>query len=70
MSRLTGLLTPELRITMEAMLAKPAMPSLCSSDDEAPILNAGCEIGQCCSVLFASEAVTALVVARGASMRA
>ncbi len=40
MSRLTGLLTPEARATMEAMLAKLAAPGMCNPDDEAPILDA------------------------------
>jgi hypothetical protein len=39
MSRLTGLLTPEARATVEAMLAKLAAPGMCNPDDEAPVLD-------------------------------
>ena len=39
MSRLTGLLTPVARATVEAMLAKLAAPGMCNPDDEAPILD-------------------------------
>ena len=39
MSQLTGLLTPEARATVEAMLAKLAAPGMCNPDDEAPILD-------------------------------
>jgi hypothetical protein len=39
MSRLTGLLTPEARATVEAMLATLAPPGMCNPDDEAPMLD-------------------------------
>ncbi|WP_141681654.1 DUF222 domain-containing protein, partial [Mycobacterium malmoense] len=40
MSRLSGLLTPELRAALEAMLAKLAAPGACNPDDETPIVDA------------------------------
>jgi Domain of unknown function (DUF222) len=36
MSRLSGLITPELRIAIDAMLAKLAAPGACNPDDETP----------------------------------
>ncbi len=40
MSRLGGLLTPELRAALEAMLAKLAAPGACNPDDETPVVEA------------------------------
>ncbi len=40
MSRLSGLLTPELRAAMESMLAKLAAPGACNPDDETPVVDA------------------------------
>ncbi|OBF07597.1 hypothetical protein A5730_12235 [Mycobacterium sp. ACS4054] len=40
MSRLSGLLTPELRAAIEAMLAKLAAPGACNPDDETPVVDA------------------------------
>ncbi|UXA06674.1 HNH endonuclease [Mycobacterium sp. SMC-2] len=40
MSRLSGLLTPELRAAVEAMLAKLAAPGVCNPDDQAPVVDA------------------------------
>ncbi|WP_156371905.1 DUF222 domain-containing protein, partial [Mycobacterium sp. UM_11] len=37
MSRLSGLVTPELRAAIEAMLAKLAAPGACNPDDETPV---------------------------------
>ncbi len=39
MSRLTGLITPELRAAIEALLAKLAAPGACNPDDEAPLVD-------------------------------
>ncbi len=39
MSELRGLLTPEARATLEAMLAKTAAPGICNPDDEMPVVN-------------------------------
>jgi len=40
MSRLSGLLTPELRAALEAMLAKLAAPGACNPQDENPVVDA------------------------------
>ncbi|OBG67912.1 HNH endonuclease signature motif containing protein [Mycobacterium sp. E735] len=40
MSRLSGLVTPELRAAIEAMLAKLAAPGVCNPDDEIPVVDA------------------------------
>ncbi|WP_055403302.1 MULTISPECIES: HNH endonuclease signature motif containing protein [unclassified Mycobacterium] len=40
MSRLSGLVTPELRAAIEAMLAKLAAPGACNPEDETPIVDA------------------------------
>ncbi|ORB32713.1 HNH endonuclease signature motif containing protein, partial [Mycobacterium paraseoulense] len=40
MSRLSGLVTPELRAAIEAMLAKLAAPGACNPDDEIPVVDA------------------------------
>uniref|UniRef100_UPI003F9459DE 13E12 repeat family protein n=1 Tax=Mycobacterium sp. TaxID=1785 RepID=UPI003F9459DE len=40
MSRLSGLVTPELRAAIEAMLAKLAAPGACNPDDETPVVDA------------------------------
>jgi Domain of unknown function (DUF222) len=39
MSRLSGLVTPELRAAIEAMLAKLAAPGACNPEDEAPVVD-------------------------------
>ncbi len=39
MSRISGLLTPELRATIEAVLAKLAAPGACNPDDQTPAAN-------------------------------
>ena len=39
MSRLSGLVTPELRAAIEAMLAKLAAPGACNPDDETPAVD-------------------------------
>jgi hypothetical protein len=39
MSRLSGLVTPELRAAIEAMLAKLAAPGACNPDDETPVVD-------------------------------
>jgi hypothetical protein len=39
MSRITGLVTPEFRAAVEAMLAKLAAPGVCNPDDEAPVVD-------------------------------
>lgn len=39
MSRVSGYLNPELRATMEAVLAKLAAPGMCNPDDEAPVVD-------------------------------
>ncbi|OBH31728.1 hypothetical protein A5692_16640, partial [Mycobacterium sp. E342] len=39
MSRLSGLITPELRAAIEAMLAKLAAPGVCNPDDETPVID-------------------------------
>ncbi len=39
MSRLSGLVTPELRAAIEAMLAKLAAPGACNPDDETPFVD-------------------------------
>ncbi|CFR50462.1 Conserved protein of uncharacterised function%2C possible phage protein [Mycobacterium tuberculosis] len=38
MSRISGLLTPELRATIEAVLAKLAAPGACNPDDQTPLV--------------------------------
>jgi Domain of unknown function (DUF222) len=40
MSRLSGLVTPELRAAIEAMLAKLAAPGACNPEDETPVVDA------------------------------
>ncbi|WP_374021838.1 HNH endonuclease signature motif containing protein [Mycobacterium sp. HNNTM2301] len=40
MSRLNGVITPELRAAIEAVLAKLAAPGVCNPDDETPIVDA------------------------------
>ncbi len=40
MSRLSGLVTPELRAALEAALAKLAAPGACNPDDETPVVDA------------------------------
>jgi Domain of unknown function (DUF222) len=40
MSRLSGLVTPELRAAMEAILAKLAAPGACNPEDETPVVDA------------------------------
>lgn len=40
MSRIGGLVTPELRAAIEAMLAKLAAPGACNPDDETPVVDA------------------------------
>ncbi|WP_090423177.1 HNH endonuclease signature motif containing protein [Mycobacterium europaeum] len=40
MSRLSGMVTPELRAAIEAMLAKLAAPGVCNPDDETPVVDA------------------------------
>ena len=40
MSRISGLLTPELRAAIEAMLAKLAAPGACNPEDETPVIDA------------------------------
>ncbi|OBH04283.1 hypothetical protein A5696_06480 [Mycobacterium sp. E2699] len=40
MSRLSGLITPELRAALEALLAKLAAPGACNPDDEIPVVDA------------------------------
>jgi hypothetical protein len=39
MSRLSGLVTPELRAAIEAMLAKLAAPGACNPEDETPVVD-------------------------------
>ncbi|WP_374022191.1 HNH endonuclease signature motif containing protein [Mycobacterium sp. HNNTM2301] len=39
MSRLSGVITPELRAAIEAVLAKLAAPGVCNPDDETPIVD-------------------------------
>lgn len=39
MSELRGMLTPQARATIEALLAKLAAPGLCNPDDERPVLD-------------------------------
>jgi Domain of unknown function (DUF222) len=39
MSRLSGLVSPELRAAIEAMLAKLAAPGTCNPDDETPVID-------------------------------
>ncbi|OBK43071.1 HNH endonuclease signature motif containing protein, partial [Mycobacterium sp. 1081908.1] len=39
MSRITGLVTPELRAAIEAMLAKLAAPGACNPEDETPVID-------------------------------
>ncbi|OBG80681.1 hypothetical protein A9X05_20585 [Mycobacterium sp. E3298] len=39
MCRLSGLVTPELRAAIEAMLAKLAAPGVCNPDDETPVVD-------------------------------
>ena len=40
MSRLSGMITPELRAAIEAMLAKLAAPGACNPDDQTPVIDA------------------------------
>ena len=40
MSRISGLLTPQLRAALEAMLAKLAAPGACNPEDENPVVDA------------------------------
>ena len=40
MSRLSGLVTPELRAAIESMLAKLAAPGACNPADETPVVDA------------------------------
>src|SRR5947209_4619251 len=40
MSRISGLVTPELRAAIEAMLAKLAAPGACNPEDENPVVDA------------------------------
>ncbi|OBI26485.1 HNH endonuclease signature motif containing protein [Mycobacterium sp. E2238] len=40
MSRIGGLITPELRAAIEAMLAKLAAPGACNAEDDTPIVDA------------------------------
>jgi len=40
MSRLSGLMTPELRAALEAMLAKLAAPGACNPEDDTPVVDA------------------------------
>ncbi|MGD1282376.1 HNH endonuclease signature motif containing protein [Mycobacterium seoulense] len=40
MSRISGLVTPELRAAIEAMLAKLAAPGACNPDDQTPVVDA------------------------------
>ncbi|MEB3983281.1 HNH endonuclease signature motif containing protein [Mycobacterium sp. 663a-19] len=40
MSRISGMITPELRAAIEAMLAKLAAPGACNPDDQTPIVDA------------------------------
>jgi Domain of unknown function (DUF222) len=40
MSRINGMLTPELRAAIEAMLAKLAAPGACNPEDETPLVDA------------------------------
>jgi hypothetical protein len=39
MSRVSGMLTPELRAAIEAVLAKLAAPGACNPDDESPVVD-------------------------------
>src|SRR6201998_3311289 len=39
MARISGLVTPELRAAIEAVLAKLAAPGACNPDDEAPVVD-------------------------------
>jgi Domain of unknown function (DUF222) len=39
MSRISGYLNPEMRATVDAVLAKLAAPGMCNSDDEAPVVD-------------------------------
>src|SRR5208283_3879175 len=39
MSRLSGMVTPDLRAAIEAMLAKLAAPGACNPDDELPVVD-------------------------------
>ena len=39
MSRLSGMVTPELRAAIEVMLAKLAAPGMCNPDDETPLVD-------------------------------
>ena len=40
MSRITGYLNPELRATLDAVLAKLAAPGMCNPDDQMPVADA------------------------------
>jgi Domain of unknown function (DUF222) len=40
MSRIGGLVTPELRAAIEAMLAKLAAPGMCNPEDATPVVDA------------------------------
>ncbi len=50
MSRISGLLDPEARATLDAVLAKLAAPGMCNPDDEAP-----CVDGQPCEAAMQSD---------------
>ena len=39
MSRITGYLNPELRATLDVVLAKLAAPGICNPDDETPVVD-------------------------------
>ena len=39
MSRISGLITPELRATLEAVLAKLAAPGACNPENESPVVD-------------------------------
>lgn len=39
MSRISGYLNPEMRATLDAVLAKLAAPGMCNPDDEAPVVD-------------------------------
>jgi hypothetical protein len=40
MSRISGMVTPDLRAAIEAMLAKLAAPGVCNPEDDTPVLDA------------------------------
>jgi len=39
MSRVSGMVTPELRAAVEVVLAKLAAPGTCNPDDESPVVH-------------------------------